>query len=92
MWCRSFVEHQQEIWRKAVMRAGRIYVIGAGVYAHDDHIWDVLADAKGQLRYIDPNPEPFLKWSEKRERKSARVIPGDFEEALPMLRKQMKNR
>jgi hypothetical protein len=47
MRCRSFVEYQQEVWRKAVNRAGRIYVVGAAVYAHDAHIWDVLAGAKG---------------------------------------------
>jgi hypothetical protein len=47
MWCRSFVEHQQELWRRAVERAGRIYVIGAAIYDHDSHIWDVLANAKG---------------------------------------------
>ena len=92
MWCRSFVEYQQELWRKAVKRAGRIYVIGAAVYAHDKHIWDVLAQAKGQLRYVDPKPEPFLEWCEKWGRKSASTIPGNFEEALPTLRRQMKDR
>jgi len=92
MWCRSFVEYQQDVWRKAIKRAGRIYVIGAGVYEHDDHIWDVLEDAKGQLRYIDPYPEPFLEWCADRGRKSASVIQGSFEEALPTLKRQMKDR
>jgi hypothetical protein len=92
MWCRSFVERQQELWYKAVKRAGRIYVIGAAVYDHDNHIWDVLADVKGQLRYVDPKPEPFLEWCDKQGRKSASVIPDNFEEALPTLRRQMKDR
>ncbi len=63
LWCPSFVEYQQELWRKAVKRAGRIYIIGAAVYAHDRHIWDVLATAKGQLRYVGPDPKPFLEWA-----------------------------
>ena len=75
-----------------MQRVGRIYVIGAAIYDHDTHIWDVLANARGQLKYVDPNPDHFLEWSERVGRKSAGVIEGTFEEALPTIRRQMKSR
>jgi hypothetical protein len=92
LWCPSFVKYQQELWRKAVQRAGRIYVIGAAIYDHDTHIWDVLAQAKGQLRYVSPHPQPFLEWCERVGRKSACTLAGTFEEVLPTIRRQMKSR
>jgi hypothetical protein len=92
LWCPSFVKRQQELWRKAVQRAGRIYVIGTAIYDHDTHIWDVLAQAKGQLRYVSPDPDCFLEWRERVGRKSARVMAGTFEEALPIIRREMKSR
>jgi hypothetical protein len=92
LWCPSFVERQQQEWRRVVERAGRIYVIGAAVYDHDTHIWDALASARGQLRYVDPYPSRFLEWCESRGRKNASVIAGSFEEALPIIRRQMRQR
>ncbi|WP_152418714.1 MULTISPECIES: hypothetical protein [Halorubrum] len=51
----------QELYRKAVSEANTIGIIGAGIHAQDDHIWDPLASSDVPLYYIGGRPD-FDDW------------------------------
>lgn len=85
LYCKRFVEQQQEAWRNAVDKASSLYIIGLKVHAIDDHIWGILAKSKCTKYYIGGEPEEFLEWAKNAGAKNCYAIASRFNEALPTI-------
>ncbi len=92
LYCKSFVDQQQEAWRNEVSKAKRIYIIGLKVHAVDDHIWDVLADSKCKKFYVGGEPEEFNEWAKNTGAKNCHTIAARFEEALPVIARHLNSK
>lgn len=74
----------QEMWRKEVERAHRIYVIGVAVNVDDNHVWDPLARAPGWIGYVGlkADADRFEAWAAKLRSGPSEVVAHTFENAL----------
>jgi hypothetical protein len=85
----SFIQHQCAMWEQSLAAASVCYIVGMKYNPDDNHIWDLLAKSKCQIRYVDPSPELFLAWSHSHGRKDVHLSPT-FREALPIITKEIK--
>jgi hypothetical protein len=92
LYCKSFVEQQQEAWKSEVAKAKRIYIIGLKVHAVDDHIWGVLAQSKCKKYYVGGEPEEFNEWAQKAGAQHCHTIAAKFEEALPIIARHLNSK
>jgi hypothetical protein len=81
------IEHIQGLWREAMAKARRIYIIGARVLPADGHIWDSLVAAEAPIFYVGREPDTFRDWAHGASARSTGVLAETFAEALPVLRK-----
>lgn len=91
LYCPEFVNIQRRAWEVAVFRAARVYVIGVGVNPADDHIWGPLARTTAPIYYVSRDPDEFVRWcrTERGKRRKWYVMARTFEEALPILARQL---
>lgn len=92
LYCKSFVEQQQEAWRNEVAKAIRIYIIGLKVHAVDDHIWGVLAGSECKKYYVGGEPEEFNAWAKNSGVKNCHIIAARFEETLPIIARHLNSK
>lgn len=85
LFCRGFVQAQQQAWKSNLASASRIYVIGLRVHLVDEHIWGELAKTKAPLYYVGREPSEFLAWAHSTRRKSTYTLAKSFDEALPKI-------
>lgn len=85
LFCKGFVQAQQQAWLAALSSAARIYVIGLRVHLVDDHIWGPLAKARAPLHYIGREPDDFITWASNTGRRSAYVLADSFDGAIPSI-------
>lgn len=85
LYCRSFIQAQQQAWLTALTAAARIYVIGLGVHLVDEHIWGRLAKARAPVYYVGREPKDFMRWAHTSGRKYAYILADSFEAALPRI-------
>lgn len=83
LYCRSFIQAQQQAWLAALNQTSRIYVVGLRVHTIDEHIWRPLASAKAPLYYVGREPEDFITWSRDNGRRETYVLARSFEAAIP---------
>jgi hypothetical protein len=85
LFCRSFIQGQQQALNTAIKNASRIYVVGLRVHAVDEHIWGPLAESEGNLYYVGREPEEFISWHTSVKRRQAYALCQSFAEALPYI-------
>lgn len=87
LFCRRFIQTQQEAWLKALKEVSRIYVIGLRVHTVDEHIWAPLAQSDAPLHYVGREPYHFLEWARATSRSKAFVMASSFADAIPQIAK-----
>lgn len=85
LFCKKFVQAQQQAWRTNLASSARIYVIGLRVHLVDEHIWGEMATGKAPLYYVGREPEEFRAWAKSVGRRSAYVLADSFDAALPRI-------
>lgn len=85
LYCRSFVQRQQDAFLSSIRSASRIYVVGLRVHTIDEHIWQPLASSSAPLFYVGREPEQFRAWANQCQRRSAFNIATSFADALPII-------
>ena len=65
------IEKTQETWKKLVMEAGRILLVGARPWMEDRHVWGPLSDTNAMIAFVGGKND-FSVWSEsnRNERKA----------------------
>lgn len=92
LYCRSFVEQQQAMWRAEVKKAKRVYIIGLKVHPVDEHIWGVLASSSCKKYYVGGEPEEFEKWASDTSATNCYTIASTFEASLPVIAKHLNSK
>ncbi|MBQ0797353.1 hypothetical protein [Zhongshania sp.] len=92
LYCRTFVEQQQAMWRSEVAKAKRVYIIGLKVHAVDDHIWGVLASSSCKKYYVGGEPQEFKEWARVTGAKNCFSIASTFEESLPVIANHLNSK
>lgn len=85
LFCRGFVQEQQDALLHALNEAARVYVIGLRVHVIDEHIWGPLSKSKVPLYYVGFEPEDFASWVTSNKRSNAYVLSDSFRNALPKI-------
>ena len=89
LYCRRFIQQQQDAWRDALKAASRIFVIGLRVHPVDEHIWKPLASGTCPLFYVGLERHTFTEWARGERRKAAFALAETFWEALPLIARQI---
>jgi hypothetical protein len=92
LYCKPFVEEQQNAWKAEVAKANRIYVIGLKVHPVDDHIWGVLAKSKSDIYYVGGESDEFTSWAKDKGVKNCFPIASKFDEALPIIARHLNSK
>ncbi|MHB1619916.1 MAG: hypothetical protein ACYCTY_08055 [Sulfuricella sp.] len=85
LFCKGFIQAQQQAWLTALSAAARIYVIGLRVHLVDEHIWSPLAKARAPIHYVGREPDDFMAWAHISGHRSAYVLANSFEGAIPRI-------
>jgi hypothetical protein len=85
LFCKDFVQAQQQAWLANLASASRIYIIGLRVHLVDEHIWGPLAKVRAPLYYVGREPDEFVTWARETGRRSAYVLADSFEGAIPRI-------
>lgn len=72
----NFFSHLHEQWKKLVLNARQIFIIGAKPNTTDKHIWEPLSDTLAEIYYIG-NEKSCTEWSIRTNRKKRTHIIGD---------------
>lgn len=89
LFCRSFVQAQQEAWQRALKEASRVFTLGLRVHPVDKHIWEPLGSASAALFYVGREPDAFLEWAASEKRRNAFVLAQTFQNAIPQIAQQL---
>lgn len=85
LFCSKIIQEYQRAWVNALSKVTRIYVIGLRVHLVDEHIWGPLSKSKTPIYYVGLEPEDFLEWARKSNRRHAYDLAKSFEEAIPKI-------
>lgn len=88
---RTVISEIQSKWRSSVLGCKRCYIIGVNLVEEDAHIWDVLKQAKCEIRYVDPYPQKFIDWVNRYKRKNAYHYCNTFLDALYQIMSEDKS-
>ena len=89
LYCRGFVQAQQDAWQRSLKEASRIFTLGLRVHPVDKHIWGPLASANAPFFYVGREPDVFLEWAASEQRRNTFVLAQTFQEALPQIARQL---
>lgn len=85
LFCPEAIREFQRDWEHALSKVARIYVIGLRVHLVDEHIWGPLSKSRTPIYYVGREPEDFLEWVKKSNRRNAYNLAESFEGALPKI-------
>lgn len=87
----DYVERQQDLWRGAVRRASRIFVVGVRVHNADVHIWGELARAHAPLTYFgcEWDRRPYEQWTAENRKANSYFIQARFDECIEFIGRQL---
>lgn len=88
----EFVDQQYSMWKTAVEKASKIYVIGVRVHEVDEHIWSVFGKSKAWFTYFGFNADKpeFNDWKNRHNKKNAYFYRNDFKSSVGIIRNRMK--
>lgn len=88
----EFVDQQYSMWKSAVEKASKIFVIGVRVHEVDEHIWNVFGQSKAWFAYFGFNgdkPE-FNDWKNRHNKKNAYFYENDFKSSVEIIKNRTK--
>lgn len=61
--CPHAILAYQDWWRKELLTADALFVIGTRLVEHDTHIWDAVKSYTGPVYWVSPSPDEALAWA-----------------------------
>jgi len=78
----AFTNRIKSEWIASLRAADIVFVIGLRVHEVDSHIWAPLASATASIRYVGPQFDEFLSWSQRHGRSKDTVICKEFLDSI----------
>lgn len=85
---RDQLELWRSMWAAQLARADSVVCIGTHIHAPDDHIWGVVAKAKGKIGFVSPERDLVAAWASTAGHRRIQHVADYFdEEAIGRVRR-----
>jgi hypothetical protein len=86
--CPEQVLRQQQMWKEAVAKAGKVYIAGARIVEEDTHIWAPLRASRADIFYfgLSGDRDSFDQWKGEAKmhgKKNLYFQRAEFADAIP---------
>lgn len=61
--CPDVITQMQAMWAATLNNSEKLFVIGTRLVTHDTHIWDPIANFKGELCWVSPDVTEARAWA-----------------------------
>jgi len=88
--CSKFTDKQVDLWKEAIKKASKCFIIGLRLNKEDIHIWEPLQTSHCDVYYYSPDKtciHEILSW---KERTNIYAIEKDFNHALNNIHSKLK--